>query len=239
MMKVWNEEELIQTNLKQWYDVPIDAIYLFDEGCTDNTIPLAKEILKNLKCKTAVIGLSTPHEEYFYRCQEDEFKHFNRMIEILSHYNWIIKLDTDEIFSSNVRYIVNQLKNCEVPFNAVYSEIFELMPGLDKYVSKADNSNFTHDIHRLQIRTFNPRHWYYPNLETQDTWLHPKSNESKAAKFEGYNLFHLKSLMPSRRSIRGKSLSEQPDPEPWINPEFRPMPRSDIPDMLVEWYNKK
>lgn len=240
IMKVWNESDLIENSIRQWYDVPIDAFFLFDEGCTDRTISKARHILKNLKCETNVIKLSPPHEQYFYRCQEDEYKHLQTMVDIASDYDWVFKIDTDEVLTTVARMAIEWIKRDVDPrVNAFYSEVYEIQYGLDKYQHKLiDNSGkvvFDHNLHRSQIRCFKPEFWCYPDLKDQDTYPHAKKDGAGYGKIAGFDLIHLKSLILNRRHIRGNTLKNQFKMPNETAVEYAPIDRRLIPDWLVEW----
>lgn len=218
-------------------------------GCTDNTIGLARKYLKNLKCPYYIKQIEEPHDEYFLNHHLEPHT-FNMWHEDLKDYDWIIHLDADEIYSPSFRDLLYHIKNNDVQFNGVYTQVYQIVGSPDRAVWKLNPIDIpcpipNHPYHPLRrntpMRLYKISEWFYPTMQEmggQDTFPHPK-NKHNAVYIDAVKILHVKFLFPKFvRMNRSQKNYIDPNYE-WCNEEneYVTVNRGYIPDILMEFYD--
>ena len=244
MVKVWNEEFFLPFMLQYYETLGVDAIYIFEGGSTDSTPDILREWHKtNGNCIRNLVWQEEPHDEWFVKTVS-EGKLINDAVKMIEDdgYDWIVKLDADEVFSTSMVDLIEHVKRgyslkhgFQVPRIHLITDQYHRIWG-----NEDDATTWYPDYN---VRFFNVKRnvWRHYEIKELDTQLFAQRSPVHIEELTDlYSIIHLHFLFEGRRHKRHGNRNDedfQVNNTNYKIIEFNSEPQ--CPPMFIEWLEKK
>lgn len=238
ILKEWNERVLLPLCLESTCLCNPDKIYLCDDGSTDNSIEVAREILKLKGVPAEILQLEQPKQEYFKETMAESEK-----INILlakaytDGCDWVLCIDADEILSIPLSMFLKTTLRETAPYYGVYLPIMDLVQDISHAIATNMNTGFNH-YPCPHLKIFGKYSGYRRCVDGMALDQGVEGGEMYI--MTPYPYLHLKYLFKTRRHIRNQPIESRKNDFPIINFDYKmfPIPYSYQPECLKQWWKE-
>lgn len=211
MVKVYNEQFFLNYMLDYYETLGVDGIFIFDDGSTDETYSMLKEWEESGNNRL-MITQSDPKEVWFDP-EVSEGELINEAIEIIKEagFDWVFKLDADEVFSIGTQRLINQIQRGRaVGVHGYNFPRIHYVGGLRRRIwGNYDDSSTWYPDYNTRAFNLNINDWRHSEIKQLDTQLFPVKRPAHIVTLsDDHIIHHFHFLFEGRRIVRHGVLEE-------------------------------
>lgn len=242
MVKVYNEEFFMEYMLDYYDTLGVDGIFIFDDGSTDKTHDMLSKWENDVD---HFVIYQTDPKDVWFDPNVSEGALINEAIKGIKEagFDWIFKLDADEIYSEGTKRLINQIQRGRAVGTHGYNfPRIHYVGGLERRIwGNKDDSSVWYPDYNIRAFNLNANEWGHSEIKELDTQLFPRKRPANLVNLSDDHIIqHFHFLFEGRRIKRHGILEE--DDGFWIktsNYDIRPVDErysKQLPVSFIDWY---